>query len=101
MPGNFFCASGATLSLTVVTTSNRVSLGDVANSGSVVRVSNTNAAQPVGIRFGDSTVVAVLATDMVIASNAVEYFVIPGQATHLAAIASAPATALKVTLGSV
>ena len=100
MPGNFFCPTGSTIVLTVDVTSNRVALGDVANSGRLIRIQNTNAGTPVFVRFGDSTVTAVLATDMSLGSNSTEYFSIPGQATHIACIAGGAASPLRINLGS-
>jgi hypothetical protein len=100
MPGNAFQPNGSTFALTVDVTSNRIELVGLGNAGRVVRIANPSAANPVGIRFGDSSVAAVILTDMVIAPLAVEYFVVPGQSTYLAAICNSASGALKVTLGS-
>lgn len=85
-----------TSNVTVTGASARVAI-DKADAGGSVRVVNSGAAVSF-VEFGDSTVVAAVATSFPVLANSVETFFLEKSQTHVAAIGTAGNT-LYVTAG--
>lgn len=84
---------GSTASIAVATASARVALPGNAVAGSIVRVAVT---QDTHIAFGDGSVNAAT-TDMLLTSGAIEYLVVPADATNIAAIRQSTDGILRIT----
>jgi hypothetical protein len=91
VPGSTVSHSVSTTALTAV----------ACTPGEVIRFGNGNSAA-VGVRFGDSSVAAVItaATAMDIMPGSAEAFTVPPGATHWSAIMSSGTGTLKTTRGA-
>jgi hypothetical protein len=87
----------STVNLAVTNATGRVQLAGTRGASKAIRVVNKGSAD-VFIEFGDSTVVAAVATGMIVPANQTEVFDV-GLATHMAAITAASTATLYATSG--
>ena len=87
----------STVNITATAASGRVALAGAVGPSKAVRVVNKGTAD-VFLEFGTVTVVAALATGMILPAGQTEVFQ-PGLATHLAAITSASTALVYATSG--
>lgn len=92
-----FTPIGDTVNITAATSTGRVQITDSSAGSSNIRIHN-KGTEPVWIKFGDSTVTAVLGTSIPVPVGAIEIFGI-GNSKYVAAITSSGTSALYATPG--